>query len=143
MKQRSITIGAAIFAILLIAASAQAAECTRVTIEGGYITDQVNAPGIFVGMGDQTYLQYQIGEWDGVEGGEGFGGESSVEIPSGDTVATVCPDGTVSFETAQVTVVEPNEGVEDLTPVEAAEVEAGGTDVPDDRIAWNFLTNAG
>jgi hypothetical protein len=114
--------------------TAEAQECSVATIEGGYIVGRQDAPDIALGLVGPN-LHITIGEFDGPEGWEGFTGETSVVIPSDDTVATVCPDGSVSFETVQVTETPENEGMEDLTVEEAEEVEAGGTDVPEDRIS--------
>jgi len=91
-------LGAILAAVVAVPASAQ--ECSTLTIadggDGQVITSRTDVAGVRASLVG-PYLNLVIGEWDGPEGREGFAGESSVAIPDGNSMATVCPDGSVSF----------------------------------------------
>lgn len=129
-----VAIGGVLFAGFLIVGStaANAADCARLTIEAGVIVD---APAEDMGVSWALYgpesmiLQIQTGADRGL--GEGIG--SSVVLDSTDGIATVCADGSVTFEPAVDPM--PVEVVVDIPATPSVEYVADPT--------WSFLTHAG
>lgn len=140
-------VSALVMAILMLVAfslPAGAASCQTLTFDDGYIVERSgNTETVRTGLVG-SYLWVQLGEYTGQDELEGT---VSHEISPQTYRATVCDDGSVT-QILDALVINPpagndGDGVERLTPDEAAEVEAGGTEVPESRIAFNFLTFAG
>jgi len=138
---------ALIMAILMLVAfslPAGAASCQELSFDDGYIVERSgNTETVRTGLVG-GYLWVQVGEFVGQDELEGT---VSHEISPETIRATVCDDGSVTQILGALVVNPPagndGDGVERLTPDEAAEVEASGTEVPESRIAFNFLTFAG
>jgi hypothetical protein len=99
---------ALLLAVVALVASmdqARAADCGSYTIteyeaDQWAITDRSDAEGIQADLVG-TYLNFTVGTFDGPADQYGFAGEDSRPIPDGNSIATVCPDGSVSFASTQ------------------------------------------
>lgn len=108
----------------LFAIPASAADCQNLTIEGGYITSRSgNVETVRTGL-IGPYLNIQVGHVDPAMQDERSADTFSAEVPSSAVGASVCPDGSVSFQLAEVAPQpEPApEGVELLTETEVSEL---------------------
>ena len=148
MVRRTLTAAAVLAALIAGALPAIAQDCATVTIADRTITDrggsnwkQNDGSGLIAADLVGGYLNIVVGSFDGPAGQEGFGGETSVAIPADNTTATICPDGSVTFDTpaAQPEPAPVNDGVERITPEELAELDpAVQATVPEHRIAYDF-----
>lgn len=94
--------------LMVLAIPAAASDCQSLTFDGGYITGRSgNTDLVRTGLIGSNLL-VQVGEYTGQDEYEGT---ITHQVPASAVGATVCPDGSVSFE--QAAVVAESEPVEE------------------------------